>query len=288
MANDILNLNDISSEIRDIIKKRQEELGLLFDEDNHIYTMRDNNGVVRSDWVSVSRLIHNFYDEFPTQEASLKKAKGDLVLQQELLKQWEAEGTYSTNLGSRVHYILETNLLKRFNFTKSVRQPIFECNEEQIIKSNNMISSGMEILNKYIDRGLVLLDTEIVLGDPDLKYVGQPDKVWLAQDPKSGRIGIVVTDWKSNKSKNFETTRWTKSMYPPFDDLPNIALGHYNIQLPFYARLIKKMLLGSKYEDILVGSCIIVHLREDSYKTYQISRDTINKVFELDLSKFVK
>lgn len=48
------------------------------------------------------------------------------------------------------------------------------------------------------------------------------------------------------------------------------------------------MLVGTKYEDILVGSCIIVHLREDYYKTYQISRNTINKVFELDLSKFVK
>ena len=111
MENDVLYLREIAVEIREIIKNRQEELGLVFDEENHIYTMRDNNGVVRSNWVSVSKLVHNFHEAFPTQEASLKKAKGDVVLQQELLKQWEAEGTYSTNLGSRVHFILETELL---------------------------------------------------------------------------------------------------------------------------------------------------------------------------------
>ena len=143
MENDVLYLREIAVEIREIIKNRQEELGLVFDEENHISTMRDNNGVVRNNWVSVSKLVHNFHEAFPTQEASLKKAKGDVVLQQELLKQWEAEGTHSTNLGSRVHFILENNLLKRFNFTKSVRQPIFECNEEQIIKSDNMISNGV-------------------------------------------------------------------------------------------------------------------------------------------------
>ena len=293
MKDDILfmidiDLKEIAVEIRAIIKNRQEELGLVFDEENHIYTMLDNNGNLRSDWVSVSKLIHNFYDEFPTQEASLKKAKGDVVLQQELLKQWEAEGTYSTNLGSRVHYILETELLKKFNSNKSVRIPIFECDDEQIIKSDKMISNGVKVLDDYINRGLVLLDTEIVLGDPDLKYVGQPDKVWLVKDNKTGRFGIVITDWKSNKTKNFETTRWTKPMYPPFDSLPNIALGHYNIQLPFYARLLKKMLQGTKYENIIIASCFIIHLKEDSYNTYKISRDIINKVFDLDLSNYVK
>ena len=286
MENDVLYLREIAVEIREIIKNRQEELGLVFDEDNHIYTMRDNNGVVRSNWVSVSKLIHNFYDEFPTQEASLKKAKGDVVLQQELLKQWEAEGTYSTNLGSRVHYILETNLLKRFNFTKSVRQPIFECNEEQIIKSDNMISSGVSFINKCEEKGLVLLDTEMVLGSNRLHIVGQPDVIFLYK--KDNKLSFIIADYKSNKKKNFEITRWTKTLYYPFNDLPNIALFHYHLQLSFYARLLKDMLKGSKYEDISLHSCVIVHLQEDCYKTYRVDKDTINKVFDLDLSEYVK
>lgn len=286
MENDVLYLREIAVEIREIIKNRQEELGLVFDEENHIYTMRDNNGVVRNNWVSVSKLVHNFHEAFPTQEASLKKAKGDVVLQQELLKQWEAEGTYSTNLGSRVHFILETELLKKFDYDKMVREPIFECNEEQIIKSDNMISNGVSFINKCEEKGLVLLDTEMVLGSNRLSYVGQPDVIFLYK--KDNKLSFIIADYKSNKKKNFEITRWTKNMYYPFNDLPNIALGHYNLQLPFYARLLKDMLNGSKYEDISLHSCVIIHLREDCYKTHVVDKLTIEKVFNLDLSKYVK
>ena len=38
------------------------------------------------------------------------------------------------------------------------------------------------------ERGAVLLDTEIILGDPELGYVGQPDKIWLMfNKQKTGR-----------------------------------------------------------------------------------------------------
>ena len=47
-----MNLSNIAKEIRDLIKARQESLGLTFEEDKHIYTM---NG--RRDYPSVSKVL---------------------------------------------------------------------------------------------------------------------------------------------------------------------------------------------------------------------------------------
>ena len=57
----------------------------------------------------------------------------------------------------------------------------------------------------------------------------------------------MITDWKTNKEKNMEINNFTKPMKKPFENLPNNALGHYNTQLPFYGKLLLKMLEGSKY-----------------------------------------
>ena len=98
--NIIMKLNNVAQEIRELVKVRQEELGLTFEEDNHIYTM---NG--RKDYPSVSKVLKKFYTEFPTEEAAYNKAGGDPQKQQQLIEEWAAAGEYSTNMGSRVHVI---------------------------------------------------------------------------------------------------------------------------------------------------------------------------------------
>ena len=75
-----MRLNDVAKEIRDIISQKQNELGLTFEEENHIYTM---NG--KTDYPSVSKVLKKFYTEFPTEEAAYNKAKGDPIKQQELI-----------------------------------------------------------------------------------------------------------------------------------------------------------------------------------------------------------
>jgi hypothetical protein len=102
------DLKEISKEIRSIIFDRQKQLGLTFEEEQHLYTM---NG--KSDWPSVSKVLKKFYREFPTQEAAYNKAGGDPYKQQALIEEWEAAGRYSTNLGSRVHYELEKFLIEQ-------------------------------------------------------------------------------------------------------------------------------------------------------------------------------
>lgn len=278
-----MNLNDRAKEIRDIISQKQKELGLSFEEANHIYTM---NG--RTDYPSVSTVLKSFYTEFPKEEAAYNKAGGDPQRQQELIEEWAAAGDYSTNMGSRVHFVLESELIKKYGDYKEVRQPEFKCDLTQIMKGDNMIAAGKKYLDLMEQRGAVLLDTEIVLGHPDLGYTGQPDKVWLMMNRDKTEYGIVITDWKTNKPKNFVSTNFTKKMLKPFGNYDDTALGHYYVQLPLYGKLLLKMLEGTKYEDIKFYGCVISHLKEDTtYEEYRVPQDVINIVMDMNVKKYL-
>ena len=280
-----MDLKKIAQEIRDIISERQKEFQLTFEEESHKYTMLDDKGDLRSDFPSVSKVMKLFYDEFPTEQAAFNKAGGDPDEAERLVNEWAELGRKSTNLGSRCHFFLEEHTLKEFGIDKVVRQPIFDCDAEQIIKSDTMIIAGKRYIELIKERGCVLIDTEIVLGHPELGYTGQPDKVWLVIG-NNGKVGILITDWKSNKPKNFAVTRYTKKMKSPFEDLPDNALGHYNTQLPFYGKLILKMLEGSKYEDIQLLGCIIVLITEErEYHEHRVSKKTMNKILEMDIKQ---
>lgn len=278
------DLYQVRDEILEIVRNRQKELQLTFEEEKHQYTMLDVDGNLKDDWYSVSKIIKKYYDEFPAEEIALKKAKGDVDEQQKLLKEWSDAGTYSTNLGSRTHYLLEQKSLEMFNIKKDVRQPLFDCDFEQILKSDRMVSAGIDFLELMKKRGAVLLDTEMVLGDNELRYVGQPDKMWLIENKEKNTIGIFCSDWKTNKVKNFESNQFTKPMKHPFGKLPNNALGHYYVQLPLYLRLLFKMLEGSKYEKIGLFGAIIILLKDDgTFEEFRIPMDVIYQVMTLKI-----
>lgn len=250
--------------------------------------MKDLDGKVRDNYPSVSKVMKIFYDEFPAEEISLKKANGDLEVQKQLLDEWKAAGDYSTNMGSRVHYLLEKKLIEMFGSYKEVRQPIFECDFTQILKGDSMVTAGSDYLNLMIERGAVLLDTEIVLGDPELGYTGQPDKVWLIFNKEMTEFGLIITDWKSNKPKNFEESHFTKRMKYPFQKHPNNALGHYFTQLPFYAKLLLKMLKGTKYENLKLYGCIIVLVKETGeYEEFRVPKEVINTIMDMDMKRYL-
>jgi len=280
----MIDLKSVASEIREIVSERQKSLGLVFEEENHIYTM---NG--RTDYPSVSKVLKKFYTEFPTEEAAYNKAGGNPQRQQELIEEWEAAGEYSTNMGSRVHFVLETELIKRNGNYKEVRQPDFKCDLTQIMKGDNMIIAGKRFLDLMEQRGAVLLDTEMVLGHPELEYTGAPDKVWLIMNRDKTEYGIVITDYKTNKPKNFVSTKYTKKMLKPFEKYDDTALGHYYLQLPLYGKLLLKMLEGTKYENIKLYGCIISHLQEDTFfEEYRVPKEVIDTVLEMDVKKYLK
>jgi hypothetical protein len=283
-----MDLKEVAKEIREIIAHKQKELKLTFEEDSHKYTMIDVDGKLRDDFPSVSKVLKSFYEEFDSEGISYRKANGDPYEQQRLLDEWAAAGEYSVNIGSRTHFILEEHTLNEFGLKKELRQPIFNCDAEQIIKSDTMIVAGKSYIDLLKERGCVLLDTEIVLGHPELGYTGQPDKVWLVIGV-NGQVGILITDWKTNKPKNFETNKFTKQMKTPLGHLPDNALGHYKTQLPIYGKLLLKMLEGSKYENIQLLGCIIVLITEErEYVEHRVDKKTINTILEMDVKQYLK
>lgn len=283
-----MNLNDIAQDIRNVLEKKKKELSLSFIEEDHVYFMKDIDGNVRANFPSVSKVVKKFYEPFPAEDIAYKKAKGDVIEMQRLLDEWSAAGSYATNMGSRVHYLLEKKVIGMNGGYKDVREPIFECDLEQEVKSNSMIKAGEKFLKLMGEREAVLLDTEMVLGHPELGYTGQPDKVWLVMNKEKTGFGMVITDWKTNKSKNFQINSYTKQMYEPFNEYPDNALGHYYLQLPLYGRLLLKMLEGTKYEDLKLMGCIVVLLKDDAdFQEFRVPKDMINKVMNLNLKKLL-
>jgi len=275
-------LLSISSEIKDIIKQKQTELELSFIEDSHTYYIKDKNGNLVSNFPSVSTVIGQFYEPFDDLTKSLEMCDGDISEQDELLKEWRQTANYAIDTGSRVHFLLETDLLNIYKSDKEVRKPIFDCGEEQIEVGNLMVDAGHNFISLMHRRGAVLLDTEMILGSSELGYTGQPDKVWLMID-KDGTLGFIITDWKTNKLKSFEVQHYTGNMLSPFDKFYDTSLEHYKIQLPLYGRLILDMLKGSKYEDIKFFGCIIVHLlKEGTFQEYRVEQEWIDITMNMD------
>lgn len=284
----MIDINEAVKEIREILESKREEFNLTFTEEDHKYMMVDTNGEVVDTHPSVSKVTKLFYEPFDAEGIAYNKAKGNIEYMKELLKEWSDSGDYASNMGSRVHYHLEKETIERFGGFKEVRQPIFDCDIEQITKGDSMISAGKRYLNLCEKRNLVLLDTEAVLGHPELGYTGQPDKVWLSVNASGTEIGLLITDWKTNKEKNFKTNQWTKKMYPPFHEYPSTALGHYYLQLPFYGKLLVKMLEGTKYENIKLLGCIVVLLKEDSeYEEFRVPKPIINTILDMDIKTYL-
>jgi hypothetical protein len=183
---------------------------------------------------------------------------------------------------------LESDLIGRFDNYKEVRQPLFDINEEQQRKSDNMIVAGKQFLDLMLERGGVLLDTEIVLGDPNEQYTGQPDKVWLMENKTKDDFGFVITDWKTNQPKNFEVHHYTGKLYPPFSEYHDNALSHYYLQLPLYGRLLRKMLEGTKYNDTKLLGNVVVLLKEDgTFVEYKVPPQINNTIQTMDLTKYI-
>ena len=284
-----MNIEETVLEIRNILSERRKEFKLSFEEDSHKYTMLDLDGELTDKWPSVSKVMKLFYDEFPSEKKAFEMSGGDPDETEKLLNEWKMSGEYATNIGSRVHFLLEKYSLDMFNYQKTIREPIYECDTAQITKGDAMITAGKLFLEKMKERGAYLLDTEIVLGHPELGYTGQGDTGWLIENKSKNGFGLIITDYKTNKEKNFIKQWYTKPMRYPFQDLPNNALGHYKTQLPLYGKLLLKMLEGTKYEDIPLLGCIIVRLTDDrEFIEYRVDKTTINTILNMDIKEKLK
>ena len=82
--------------------------------------------------------------------------------------------------------------------------------------------------------------------------------------------------------------QFTKKMKYPFQDVDDTALGHYYLQLPFYGKLILKMLEGTKYENLRLYGCIVTLLREDSeFEEFRVPQKVIDTILDMDMKQYL-
>jgi hypothetical protein len=286
----MVDLKIVAQEIRDILEKRRQEIQLSFIEEGHEYWMLNSNNELRNDFPSVSSVIDEFYEPFdPTKTRAWGECNGDEIKQQLLLETWDNAGSYATNKGSRVHYELEKYQLEKSGLNKIVRQPFYICNEQQMLDSDNMIKAGKEFLALMEKRGCILIDTEAVVGSPNLGYTGQGDNLWLCPTKDGESFGALFTDHKSNKVKNLEPQWYNGYLYSPFNQYISYALTHYYLQLPLYSRLFLDMLKGTKYENIQILGGIIDSLRDDgTFQEYRVPKFFMDTILTMDLTPFIK
>lgn len=282
-------LKIIANEIRNTLEKKREELKLTFIEEKHIYHMLDLKGNITTKYPSVSKVLKHFYEPFDSDAKSLQMAKGDVNEQKRLLTEWKQAADLSTNMGSRVHYELEKYLLGRYDNYKNIRMPIFECDDDRILRSNLMINAGKDFLSLMEERGAILLDTEIILGDNKEGYVGQGDNAWLMYNKEKTQTGIVITDYKTNQPKNFEKQWYTKQMYPPFNSYHDTALSHYYVQIPLYGRLLLSMLKETEFKNIDFFGGVVVLLKDNGeFIEYKVPKEIKDTILTMDLTKYLK
>lgn len=285
----MVNLKDIAKEINEALEKRRQDLRLSFVENKHIYYMMGSDGKITSKYPSVTKILKKFHAPFDSEGISLRMAGGDREKQKGILAEWRQLGDISTNMGSRVHYNLEVDLVGRYGDYKKVREPVYSCEEENIRKSDNMIKAGKDYIDLMHERGAVLLDTEIVLGDPNLGYVGQTDTGWIMETKDKSTFGLVVTDWKSNQPKNFEVKPYNGNMFSPLQAHRDYALTHYHVQIPMYGRLLLKMLEGTKFKDMKYLGGVIVLLKEDgTFTEYKVPPAINNVILNMNLTNYLK
>lgn len=267
-----MNIRETAEAIRETILKKQEELGLSFTEEGHLYTL---DGYEKP--ISVTGLVARYYPGFDAEAKSLKMCGGNEEEAEQLRAEWKEKGRVAAETGSYVHYELEKYLIEIFDMDKEVRKPVFNIGEDDIKRGDLCIEQGKLQIDEMLERGGYLVDTEIVMGSTKDGYVGQCDCLWLVvnEDMPMG-YELCLADWKTSKPKSFMALPYNKPMFEPFGFLVDNGVGKYEVQLCLYERLLKQMLEGSEFEHAVYNRPIIVALegKDGTYEEYFTKDET--------------
>lgn len=205
-------------------------MSVKFYADNHKYESTDLfEGI---EWLSVSRLVSKFHEEFDPIKASEKATKNRnskwyKIDVQEIRDRWDAEGTRSTTLGTWYHDKQEAKVLSKptYNYN-GIELPVFRPEIVDGIK----IAPDQKLVEGIYPEHFVYLKS--------IGVCGQSDKVKIVNGH------IKVNDFKTSKELKVEGFKnWegiTKKMLPPLAHLDDANLIHYALQLSTYAHIIWK------------------------------------------------
>ena len=202
---------------------------IKFIDDGHIYENVDENDF---QWVSVTKLVHQFVEKFDAPLVAEKCSKGKNPkykgkTQKEILDLWDKESKRSTDLGTWYHNQRESDMLNCNTITRDgIELPIIS----PLIDNKVKFAPEQAITEGIYPEHLVYLKSASICG--------QADRVEIVGDR------IDVYDYKTNKEikmkgyKFWDGTR--KMMLGPVKHLEDCEINHYSLQLSIYMFIINK------------------------------------------------
>ena len=232
-------------------KNNIEEQSLLNDkislnEENHKYTLK---GKEHLHFTSVTECVSDFFEPFNKEEIAKKlvttHANYKHYTQEELIKEWNATGTYGTLVHNQIEQYIVSN-----------KKP-----------EDKKALAAIDWLGRYLLKSDFDIFSEVIIYCERLQIAGTIDL--LAYDKINNHYHIL--DWKTNKKLPTKSFKGKTGNKPETINLLDCKFNHYSLQLSLYRYLLEK-----NY-GINVMDQTIVHLGDDGVHGY-ISPYLINNI----------
>lgn len=248
----------MSENITDICKTLWNSYkNIFFDEDGHIYV--NSNG---QRYTSVTKIIEQYYPKFDSKTIAPFTAKkmsaelGRTVTTEEVLEIWKDKNEYAKIFGTHAHLVME-NLWAhkeyKHNFTEQFKI-------DDINADFSRRKPVIQDLYKKLSERYIPIKNELIIYDESSMLCGCID--FLAYDTKHDEL--VIMDWKTNFEIKTVPQKYTEKMYAPFEDMDDLTINHYYIQLSMYKAILEKtsgLKVGSMWLFHITPQCQIVHYK---------------------------
>jgi hypothetical protein len=203
---------------------------IKFEEEGHKYTNLDNSKDI--EWISVTKLIHQFTEKFDAPAVAEKCSKGKNPKYkgkstEEILEMWNNENKRAIDLGSWYHNQREKDVLSCNTITRDgIELPIIS----PIIENGIKLAPDQSVTSGVYPEHLVYLKS--------VGVCGQADRVEIVGNK------IDIYDYKTNKEIKTEGYKYwdgtKKMMLGPLRHLEDCEFNTYALQLSVYMFIMLK------------------------------------------------
>lgn len=249
---------------------RYKQNFLFFEEEGHKY-----NDTMGNEYLSVTTLIHDYYNNFDAAYWAHKKAREQGKSEKAIIAEWDRIRDEACSRGTKTHNGLE-DAIKEVSKFKNAIQYLTDTNSGRVITiadipalipqpldvdkfieaTDNKYPEIYRVFKFYTDKGYIIyseigayLIDYLVSGTIDIFCYRPTDFVIL--DWKTNRDGLKFEAGYYKKDKtiipNQLTNEWIpqprKKMLPPVSHLADCNGMHYSLQLSMYA-IMAEIILG--------------------------------------------
>ena len=223
-----------------------------FDEQDHIYTIRETGQVLTSVTTVVKRYTPSFdAPKMAQQMIDKQKPKYAGMTVDEIQYQWKEKAALSSMEGTLLHEYLEQWPEKKgYGFNPRIYR---------VLQMSKQVD---KLFPKLLERFRMVAAEKIVFS-PSMGIAGQIDLLMVDDSAKQG----IIIDWKTN-SKITDEEGAFGTMLEPIEHLKNCDTVKYGLQLGLY----EKILIDAKYYPEFKGyRKALVHVRESFGKVVKVN-----------------